>query len=65
MPINVLDIDHQSYNDCDKVQLWYELYHLYKSGYDFTVLREEISELNASTEAFTMSTPEEDLVAAS
>lgn len=64
MPINVLDIDHKSYNDCDKVQLWYELYHLYKSGYDFTVLRDEIKELNESTEAFTMSTPEEDLVAA-
>lgn len=62
LPIHVLDIDHDLYNSCDKLQLWVELYHLYKNGYDFTVLKEEIQQLNDSTEMFNASNPDEELL---
>lgn len=62
LPIHVLDIDHEMYNSCDKLQLWVELLHLYKSGYDFTVLRDEIQQLNESTEMFYASNPDEELL---
>lgn len=63
LPINIIDIDHDKYNSCNKIDLWHELYALYKSGYDYTVLKEDIAQLNINTEMFTMSSPEEDLIA--
>lgn len=62
LPINILGIDKQSYNDCDKTELWKELYYLYKNGYDFTVLSDEIKLLNDSTEMFKASSIEEELI---
>lgn len=62
LPIHVIDIDHAMYNSCDKLQLWVELLHLYKNGYDFTVLRDEIQQLNESTEMFYASNPDEELL---
>jgi hypothetical protein len=44
------------------VQLWRELYAMYMSGFDYTILKEDIQELNQSTDAFKHSTPEEDLI---
>ena len=63
IPIHIIDIDHQHYNNCDKEQLWVEIYSMYKSGFDYTVLAEEINQLNANTEDFKQSTPEEELIA--
>jgi hypothetical protein len=62
LPIHVLDIDQEMYNDCDKTELWHELYALYQSGYDYTILREDIKQLNESTDMFNASTPEEELL---
>lgn len=62
LPIHVLDIDHDLYNACDKEELWLELYAIYKSGYDYSVLKDEIAILNESTEMFNASTPEEELL---
>lgn len=62
LPIHVIDIDHEKYNSCDKTELWHELYALYQSGYDYTILREEIKQLNESTDMFNASTPEEELL---
>lgn len=62
LPINIISLDHGKYNLCDKEMLWHEINHLYKSGYDFTVLESEIEALYANTENFVMSSPEEDLI---
>lgn len=64
LPIHILKINHQKYNQCDKEALFGELYGLYKSGYDYTILKEEIIRLNQNTEDFKASSPEEELIAA-
>lgn len=63
LPIHVLNIDHSMYNKSDKDKMWRELNALYKSGYDYTVLKQEVAELAESTGIFTMSSPEEELIA--
>lgn len=63
LPIHVISIDHDMYNSVDKAQLFHELNHLYKSGYEWRVLKEEIEQLKESTEEFNLSTPEEELLA--
>lgn len=63
LPIHVISIDHDMYNSVDKAQLLHELNHLYKSGYEWRVLRDEIEQLKESTEEFNLSTPEEELLA--
>ena len=62
IPIHILGIDQNEYNKCDKVALWREIYAMYRNGWDYTVLRQDIEELNQSTDAFKHSTPEEDLI---
>src|ERR1051325_4768344 len=46
------EINRELYNGCDKELLLHELNALYKSGYDYTVLREEIEQLNQNTDEF-------------
>lgn len=62
LPIHILDIDKEKYNQVDKSELLWELNNLYKSGYDYTVLNEDIEKLNKATELFKESTAEEELV---
>jgi predicted P-loop ATPase len=62
LPINILDINKDEYNKCDKEGLWRELYAMYINNWDYTVLHEDIQELNESTNTFKHSTPEEDLI---
>ena len=62
IPIHILSIDHDLYNQCDKAELWRELYAMYLAGESYTILKEEIEVLNESTETFKLSTPEEDLI---
>ena len=62
IPIHILDIDHELYNQCDKAALWRELYALFQSGAEHTILKEDIIKLNEATEMFKLSTPEEDLI---
>lgn len=62
IPLHILDIDHDLYNQCEKAALWRELYALFQTGAEYTILKEDIAKLNASTEMFKLSTPEDDLI---
>jgi predicted P-loop ATPase len=62
LPIHINSIDHELYNQCDKEMLWTELYSLYKSGYDYRILNDEINELNSNTEDFKHASAEEELI---
>ena len=62
IPIHILDIDHDFYNQCDKEGLWRELYCMFQMGAEYTILREDIERLNAATEMYKTSTPEDDLI---
>jgi predicted P-loop ATPase len=62
IPLHILDIDHDLYNQCDKAALWRELYCQFQLGCEHTILKEDIAKLNAATEMFKLSTPEEDLI---
>lgn len=62
LPIHILDINHDKYNECDKNELFWELNNLYKSGYDYTILKEDIEKLNDATEEFKESLAEEELI---
>jgi predicted P-loop ATPase len=62
IPIHIVDINQDAYNKCDKVGLWRELYAMYRDGWNYTILRQDIQELNESTNEFKHSTPEEDLI---
>lgn len=61
IPIHIIDLDHDIYNDCDKEELLHELEYLYQSGYDYKISGDEIKELNENTDIFKASTPEEEL----
>jgi hypothetical protein len=62
IPLHILDIDHELYNQCDKSALWRELYCMFQAGCEYTILKEDIIKLNEATEMFKLSTPEEDLI---
>lgn len=62
LPIHILGIDHDKYNSCDKSELLQELYSIYKTGYDYSILKNEIAILNSSTEEFKQSSVEEELI---
>lgn len=62
LPIHILSIDHDKYNAVDKSELFWELDNLYKQGYDYTVLKEDIDRLNNATMDFKESTPEEEFI---
>jgi len=62
MPIHILDIDHELYNKCDKDQLWRELFCMFQMGANYKILGDDIAKLNAATESYKLSTPEDDLI---
>ena len=62
MPIHILDIDHDLYNQCDKEGLWRELFCMFQMGANYKLLGEDIAKLNAATESYKLSTPEDDLI---
>jgi len=62
IPLHILDIDHELYNQCDKAALWRELYCMFQAGCEYTILKEDIIKLNQATEMFKLSTPEDDLI---
>ena len=45
-------INFELYNSIDKTKIWMEAYHLFKSGYNHELTREDIDLLNACTEEF-------------
>jgi len=62
MPIHILGIDHDLYNQCDKEALWRELFCMFQRGAEYTILKEDIERLNTATEMYKLSTPEDDLI---
>lgn len=62
LPIHILDIDKGKYNAANKERLIRELFHLYRSGYNYRVAGEEIAKLNDNTAVFKQSSPEEELI---
>jgi hypothetical protein len=62
IPLHILNIDHELYNQCDKAALWRELYCMFQAGCEYTILKEDIIKLNQATEMFKLSTPEDDLI---
>ena len=62
MPIHINEIDHDFYNQCDKEGLWRELFCMFQMGAEYTILKEDIDRLNAATEMYKISTPEDDLI---
>lgn len=61
IPINVLSIDHVSYNAIDKTDLLMEAYWLWKDGFRWELSGEDVRILNANTGHFQESSPEFDL----
>jgi predicted P-loop ATPase len=62
IPIHIIDIDHELYNKCDKDGLWRELFCMFQMGANYKLLGEDIAKLNAATESYKLSTPEDDLI---
>jgi predicted P-loop ATPase len=62
IPIHINCINHDLYNQCNKTELWHEVYSLYMAGFDYSILKHEISQLNDNTEAFKQSSIEEELI---
>ncbi len=62
IPIHINGIDHSLYNQCDKEKLWHEIYSLYKAGFDYSILKHDIDNLNENTESFKQSSIEEELI---
>lgn len=52
IPINVLSIDHESYNKIDKAALWLEAYHLMESDFEHNLKQDDIQLLNDCTKDF-------------
>jgi predicted P-loop ATPase len=62
MPIHIVDIDQDLYNKCDKDGLWRELFCMFQMGANYKLLGDDILKLNAATEMYKVSTPEDDLI---
>lgn len=62
IPINVLSINHDSFNKIDKTDLIMEAYWLYKDGFDFELRKENIIALNQNTEEFEATSAEKELI---
>lgn len=63
IPINVLSINHSSYNRIDKIDLLMEAYWLWKDGYTWELSSEDIQILNDNTGYFEQPSAEYELIA--
>jgi len=63
IPIEVLSIDKDRRDTIDLIDLLMEAYNLYRDGFDYRVLGNEIDELNIGTERFQAVSTEEELIA--
>lgn len=58
IPVDVKDINHEKYNAIDKIDLWLEAYHAFKSGEEFYLNSHDITRLEANTDEFQEPSPE-------
>lgn len=52
IPVEIISIDQQRYNRIDKIDLMIEAYHLFKSGFEWQLSKDDIIMLNSKTERF-------------
>lgn len=64
IPIGTTAIDFEKYNSVDKIDFLIEAYHLYKSGYNYELTKDDVRLLNASTGQFEMTSVERESIAA-
>lgn len=62
IPINVKKLLHGLYNSINKMELFMEVYHLWKAGYSHSLTKEEVSLLNRNTTAFETINRERELI---
>jgi predicted P-loop ATPase len=62
IPVNVLSIDKDAYNEIDKLDALMEAYHLYKSGFDWHLSKDDVRTLNDVTGGFEKTSAERDLI---
>lgn len=62
LPIHVLSIDHERYNKINKIDLFIEAYHLYKSGFNWQLDKEDIFRLSIHGDQFQSYTSEYELI---
>lgn len=62
IPIEVISINHKAYNAINKIELWMEVYHLFKAGEPWQLSAKEIKLLNDNTHEFAYSDPVSDAI---
>lgn len=62
IPIHVATIDHEAYNQIDKIELFMEAYHLWKSGFKWEMTKADIQLLTGNTEHFEAVSMERELI---
>jgi hypothetical protein len=62
LPINVLSINHEAYNEIDKDELFMEIYRTYQSGYEYQLSREELLQLGLLSPEFEVIPFERELI---
>jgi predicted P-loop ATPase len=63
LPIHVIDtINYEEMNKIDRAAMWVELFRMYKAGYDYKVLKDDITTLGINAEKFTEYSLEYELI---
>lgn len=62
IPISIEAIDFDLINSIDRDELWGEVYHLFQSGYDTDLTKDEIKLLNEKSEDYSVKYSEEELI---
>lgn len=62
LPINVLKVEHELYNQIDKTALFMAFYDLYKSGFHWKFKQEDIKQLNDDSGIFQATNHEAELI---
>lgn len=65
IPVNTLSIDHDLYNSIDKTELLMEAWHLFQSGFEWQMNKDDIRILNNNTSNFEDVSAEYDLLSTS
>jgi hypothetical protein len=62
IPMEINSVNHELYNSIDKVELFIELYNMYKAGVPWHLSQSEMDLLDQNTSEYEISTSEEELV---
>lgn len=52
VPAEVIRVDYERMNKISRIELFMEAYHLYKTGFDYQILGEEVDNLAAATQEY-------------